>query len=158
LPLGYEDAVIVWLNHADRLAALSVSPTDGLRDAFLRSIEQHKNAGHRLIFDDLRLAIVCPVDGSVILGLDYALATPVSPTDGLDAALTRLEARPTTEIETGNALALFEKAKRSATQEVTITAQALRMLLPAIENEAKTQVFRALRAARLEGEVTRESE
>jgi hypothetical protein len=79
----------------------------------------------------------------------------VSPTDGLDAALTRLEARPTTEIETSNALVLFERAKRSATQEVTITAQALRMLLPAIENEAKTQVFRALRVARLE--VTRES-
>jgi hypothetical protein len=67
--------------------------------------------------------------------------------DGLRAALDRLEARPTTDIETLNARTLFDKAKRSATQEVTITAQALRMLLPAIENEAKAQIFRALRAA-----------
>ena len=62
---------------------------------------------------------------------------------GLREALNRQLAEPTTSIRTPAAMALFDKARSSATGEVTITAQALRMLLPQIESEAVSLVIRA---------------
>ena len=74
----------------------------------------------------------------------------------LREALRRLEAEPTMNIVTGNGAALFDKAKASRTQEVTVSAQALVVLIPAIEHEARTQVFRVLRAALSREEATSE--
>ena len=72
---------------------------------------------------------------------------PAAPAEGLRDRLERLLSEPTTDFHTFASKALFDKAMRSPTQEVTITAQALRMALPAIEGEA---VHRALRAALME--------
>jgi hypothetical protein len=63
---------------------------------------------------------------------------------GLREALERELNAPWTNIRTTAARGLFEKAKASRTGEVTIAAQELAVLLPAIESSA---VFLALRAA-----------
>jgi hypothetical protein len=70
-----------------------------------------------------------------------------SDVERLHDALARLESEPTINFETVNARVLLDKAMASSTQEVTISAQALRLLLPAIEGEAKTLTIRRLRAA-----------
>lgn len=67
--------------------------------------------------------------------------------NALRQALERELNSPWTSIRTTAARALFDKAKASSTQEVTITAQELAVLLPAIESSA---VFLALRAALVE--------
>jgi hypothetical protein len=64
-----------------------------------------------------------------------------------EAALGRIWGRPHTDIETVSGRAIFDKAMAGPTQELTITAQALRLAIPAIEIEAETRVIRALRAA-----------
>ena len=74
---------------------------------------------------------------------DVAATSAREEPTGLREALMALLAQPTTDIRTLNARTLFDKAVRSATQEVTITAQQLRVLLPAIEAEAVSQVIRA---------------
>lgn len=73
------------------------------------------------------------------------------------AALDRMWGRPHTDIETMSGRAIFDKAMAGPTQELTITAQALRMAIPAIEIEAETRLIRALRAA-LAGEGLRHAE
>lgn len=64
----------------------------------------------------------------------------------LRTAVEGLLAEPTTDIRTLNARTLFDKSKQSATQEITITAQQLRVLLPAIETEAETFIGRRVLA------------
>ena len=71
------------------------------------------------------------------------LILDAQPDTRLREAVMRMLDEPTTDFHTSASRALFEKAKRSSTQEVTITAQALRMVLPAIEGEAITQAIRA---------------
>lgn len=66
---------------------------------------------------------------------------------GDEVALNRLWGRLHTDIETASGRAIFDKAKVSPTQELTITAQALRMAIPAIEIEAETRLLRLIEAA-----------
>ncbi|MDP2622290.1 MAG: hypothetical protein Q8Q29_00630 [Actinomycetota bacterium] len=83
-------------------------------------------------------------DGPLLRDALYSDAPAARGERGLREALERLLAQPTLDIQTSNAKALFEKANQSATQEVTLTAQLLRMLLPAIESEAVTRAIRAI--------------
>lgn len=52
-----------------------------------------------------------------------------------------VEGLPTMDIRTSSAHALYDKALKSSTQEVTVTAQQLRVLLPTIETDAVAAVL-----------------
>jgi hypothetical protein len=69
-----------------------------------------------------------------------------SPTDFLDHEPGAWH-RPHPDIETMAGRAMFDKAMVGPTQELTITAQALRVVITAIEIEAETRVIRARLAA-----------
>jgi hypothetical protein len=85
-------------------------------------------------------------DGFTEDSYPHTPATP-APLDGLREALERRLSEPTTTFRTSASRTLFDKAMRSPTQETTISAQALRMVLPAIEEQAVGQAIRAALAA-----------
>jgi hypothetical protein len=121
----------------------------------------HENERLRLENDRLRAALAAPLpdderppEDGVAAAIDTLYDRPVSGAEErLRAALERELNSPWTGIRTTAAQGLFDKAKASRTQEVTIAAQQLAVLLPAIESSA---VFIALRRLLSGGSVDEE--
>jgi hypothetical protein len=107
-------------------------------------VTEPTTAAGRALLDDLPMTVgidfrrpeedICAIEAEAVAA-DRA---------SLIAAVVRRLSEPTTNFRTSAARTLFDKAMGSATQEITISAQALRMVLPAIEEQA---IDLALRAA-----------